>query len=340
MAGFSGSASSAGTSSAGSASAGVAGSSSVGGFAGSSDVGGVAGISGAAGSGAAGGSGVAGAGGAVGSAGTSGASAGLSGGAGVSGGLPSALGQGCASDVECGGAPLICVKATDTAWGTGAPPKGLCTLPCSANITCTNFVPGAACYKPGATGYCLEPCSVGDANASKCHDRSEFACEEFSAGADLCAPACNGDVDCGSGNFCDPATGMCVQMQKQGDPEGTACNPTGVDTCKGICLSISTTAAVCADPCSFGSPCLYDSSNKPHGACIGALVLSDPNLQSSVGDLGWCVETCSCTAQCAFPGDKCGAWEGTPTQIAQVTQAFGAPGVCESAPTTELVTCN
>lgn len=302
--------------------------------------------------------GAAGAGGGIISGGSAGSSGGVgrSGTGGDDGGVTTTfLGQACVNDAECGGAPLICLHPADPAWGTGGPPQGLCTVQCSQNSTCDALSPGAGCFKPGADGYCLEGCVIGTAGATnKCHNRGEFACTEFTAGqdpntgqpfiVDLCAPGCNGDLDCGGGTYCDPDSGMCVKTPKAGDPEGTPCDPNGVNTCKGLCLQLAdangpTNMAVCADRCTTGSPCLYDSSSKPHGACFGPFALSDPLAQSDIGDFGWCVETCNCDANCNFPGDKCDAWQGTAQQVTALTQAFNGKGMCVPTPTSEITTC-
>ncbi|HEY2408138.1 MAG TPA: hypothetical protein VGI10_19155 [Polyangiaceae bacterium] len=257
------------------------------------------------------------------------------------------LGQGCVNDSECGGDPLICLHQTDAAWGTGGPPQGLCTLPCTTNGTCSDVQEGAGCFKPGADGYCLEGCTPGDtAGAAKCHNRAEFSCQQFSVGTDTvnqCAPACNGDPDCQGGMFCNTGTGFCEKTAQTGDPEGTPCDPMAqTNNCKGICLGLPDadggfSMGVCADLCSGQAPCLYDSSGMPHGACLGALAATG----AALGDFAFCVETCACTSQCNFPGDVCGAWSGTATQVAQITTTYGGPGVCEqpATSTNELKTC-
>jgi hypothetical protein len=132
---------------------------------------------------------------------------------------------------------------------------------------------------------------------------------------------------------------MCVKTPKTGDPEGTPCDPAGVNTCKGLCLSISATAAVCADGCTTGAACRYDAANVAHGACLGQYALTDPLATSDLGDYGWCVETCACGADCDFSGDSCDAWQGTAAQVSALTQLYGNPGLCVPQPTTPLTVC-
>lgn len=125
------------------------------------------------------------------------------------------LGRACVSDAECGG--LKCIKATDAVLNGGAPPKGLCTVPCSLptsdepDDSCEAFGAGALCFPfddRSTQGYCVEGCSFGAPAPGrlKCHDRPEFACNPglLAPTGDLCD---NNSPDCLPGELC--SSGRC-----------------------------------------------------------------------------------------------------------------------------------
>jgi hypothetical protein len=317
-----------------------------------------------------------GAGGAIIHAGSGGASAnnggGRTGGTGGTGGSAATaatkLGRGCMTDKECEDttAPgLKCVTETDTVLGNGAPPKGLCTAPCTTDDECAALGAGSLCYPFGSTtgaGYCIEGCSFGtpDIGEAKCHSRPEFACDPALLGkttttctatADCpagdfcnegscsvvfpgCLPACRGDLDCADGMYCDQSflRGVCLAKKPVGKALGEPCTvppataPGEPDECLGFCQGDAT------------------GSNKGHCATTCGLANqcawnSDTKKYDGVcfyasvltvdtggaGDFGFCTPTCNCTSECNDSTLACSLL----TQGALSTD-FRGPGLCFS----------
>ncbi|HEV8245323.1 MAG TPA: hypothetical protein VGP93_06130, partial [Polyangiaceae bacterium] len=231
------------------------------------------------------------------------------------------LGQACATDSECGDSGLICIKRDDPVLGGGAPPKGLCTTPCTQDDTCLEFASDAYCVAFGARnsdGYCIEGCTAGSALGSedKCHAREEFVCTLIGvipsstvcdvttdcASGELCdngtcgeivtgcMPLCGGDHDCASGFFCDFTSGLCVQEEPTGLDINQQCDPDAlVDPCNGFCLAASTGSSdgSCSAFCNLGSVygCGFSGEGQADAACLFSTIIApDPGA----GDVGLC----------------------------------------------------
>lgn len=217
------------------------------------------------------------------------------------------LGRACVSDAECKdpAAPdLKCITAKDTVLGGGAPPKGLCTMPCAVRQTstdvdaCEALGTGALCYQFDANstdGYCIEGCTFGkpDIGTTKCHNRPDFACNPALFGAldtsctttamcqegDVCLdgkcnvvvpgclPACRGDIDCDEGMYCDQSflNGMCVTKKQTGKALG--------------------------EPCTVPAAGADREPDECVGFCQG---------DSATGNTGHCAATCAYERQCAW----------------------------------------
>jgi hypothetical protein len=188
------------------------------------------------------------------------------------------LGRACVTDKECvdPAAPgLTCVTAKEAVLGDGAPPKGLCTMPCTRPQeegdvdACVAL--GGMCYPFGGSnteGYCIEACGFGepDIGDAKCHSRPEFTCAPALVATtddtcvedgdcqdgDLCfdgectiifpgcLPGCRGDIDCDAGSYCDQdfLKGVCTPVKQIGKTLGEACTVTPAnepDDCLGFC---------------------------------------------------------------------------------------------------------
>jgi hypothetical protein len=233
----------------------------------------------------------------------------VSGGSGGSGTTTSAtkLGRACVTTKDCTdpNAPgLTCVTASDTVLNDGAPPKGLCTAPCTMpreetdEDTCAALGPDALCYPFDSTsddGYCIEGCSFGepDIGEAKCHSRPEFACNpallaktdatctetsDCQAGelcidgqCDLvfpgCLPSCRGDIDCEAGMYCDQGflNGLCVTQKQTGK--------------------------------ALGEPCTVPAATEPDepDGCLGFC-----QADSETGNEGHCSATCGLARQCGW----------------------------------------
>jgi hypothetical protein len=217
------------------------------------------------------------------------------------------LGRACVSDKDCTdpAAPgLTCLTSKDTVLDEGAPPKGLCTAPCTFprgpedEDTCAALGPDAMCFpftSNSDEGYCIEACQFGepDIGDAKCHNRPEFACnpallgptdatcdtsEDCPAG-DLCLdgqcnivlpgclPSCRGDLDCDTGMYCDQSflNGTCVTAKPVG---------------KGL-----------------GEPCTVPGANEPDepDECLGFC-----QADGDTGNAGHCAVTCGLARECSW----------------------------------------
>ena len=268
--------------------------------------GGTAGSS--AGGASAGGSvGVAGssAGGSVGIAGSSAAGS-SAGGSGADGGTASPLGQACTTTSDCGGG-LICVPENSTSFNGEGPPGGLCTQTCQTTADCQALAPNSQCVSEGGTtSYCLEGCTFGAANPSKCHSRSTTACSSLNpptadggvidAGAQFaaCIPVCGSDWDCGTG-YCDLKTGLCSASPPAGGlPIGSSCDPSvSPSPCSGFCQPWgSGNLGFCSAPCTLSQVgCGYQA-----GTATAACLFSPAGASSL--DLGFCGALCDCDSEC------------------------------------------
>jgi len=279
-------------------------------------------------------------GGASGRAGSTGR-AGRAGTGGGSSNVDSTLGAPCGRDSDCADG-MTCATANGTAFGSGGPSNGMCTMACTVGGTeCDSLKPGAECFDFGTDsqpqGYCLDACELGRPVdlASKCAGRSDFVCADLGdedSVLPFCVPHCRSDAECGSGLFCDKTSllGLCSKTKPaKADPVGTACTPGATpSTCDGVCLRTSETGVmpvtgVCAELCAAGFECMYPSGAKPSpgGFCGGQL--NDADFGAI--DLGYCLPNCSCTSDCTMPGDLCRAW---PAADADLASLLGAPGVC------------
>jgi hypothetical protein len=184
---------------------------------------------------------------------------------------------------------------------------------------------GAKCIgfpdQASTTRYCLEGCDFGGAaSPTKCHGRLDLGCASITVPAvgevaRACVPTCNSDADCGSGLFCDPATGLCSTSPAQGDPVGTPCSQSN-DTCRGLCEKLDLPATggsvtLCTERCTLGATaagnktsCGWDATS---GSPAAAACIYTPgtNVVSGVGDRGGCGQLCDCNSQCAATGLVC-----------------------------------
>lgn len=275
------------------------------------------------------------------------------------------LGKACVNDSQCTdvNAPgLKCVTAKDQVLDDGAPPKGLCTMPCTKNGDCQDLGAGAICY--GFTddaAYCIEGCAFGkpEIGEKKCHDRPEFACSpvmfdptdtkcQTSDDCDqgewcddgicdvvytACLPSCRGDIDCEAGSYCDQTfgRGTCVAKKQSGKALGEPCTvpadnaPRTADECLGICQrdAVGSSKGHCGATCALGRECAYNTTtNKFDGVC---LFPSSLNVKTgSTGDFGFCTLACDCTDACLDPDLGCTILDETPLP----TDAFRGAGFC------------
>ncbi len=281
------------------------------------------------------------------------------------------LGRACMNDNECkdAAAPdLKCVTAKQPLLGGGAPPKGLCTMPCAVPQTaddtdaCEALGPGAICYEfdsSSTDGYCVEGCSFGtaDIGETKCHNRSEFACNPALFGATdtactstaacqagevclggacnvvlpACMPACRGDIDCDDGMYCDQSflNGLCVTKKQVGKALGEPCtvppeDASEPDECLGFCQADSATgdSGHCSVTCPFARQCAWNAATeKFDGLCAFGSVLTPDDIAQ--GDFGFCALSCNCTTECNDPTLGCSLLQDTP-----LPEDFKGAGLC------------
>lgn len=218
------------------------------------------------------------------------------------------LGRACIKASDCADAnfpELTCITGKDAVLGNGAPPKGLCTMPCTLptqaapDDPCEALGTNAICFpfnSDSDTGYCVEGCSFGTpglGEPEKCHSRPEFACNPALLGATsavctkstdcqlgelcsqgvcnvilpACLPACAGDIDCDDGMYCDQSflSGVCVAKKQTGK--------------------------------ALGEPCTVPGANEPDepDECLGYCA---PDETGSTK--GHCVSTCTYGAPCSY----------------------------------------
>ena len=251
--------------------------------------------------------------------------------------VTSMLGAACDADVDCDDDRLTCLKSDGLADGSG-PPKGLCTLNCTTDGACLEFSDNAYCVElEQDNSFCFEGCVTGTAGEPKCHQRSEFACsllglfegtteceDSGECGANQlcsndgvcgdivtgCLPTCGGDFDCGQNQYCDFASGFCVDTKPTGRPIGAACNPKATtEQCDGFCVETNDagTQGKCEAFCSLSQGligCGWDGTGQAEAACLFGTILSPPGDYGN-GDLGICGKLCDCNDQCEIPDEFC-----------------------------------
>ncbi len=275
------------------------------------------------------------------------------------------LGRACDVDADCADPDAPGLKCVTGSVGEGAPPGGLCTIPCDPaeqGTECEAVGTNALCYPfAQGKGYCIEACSFGAPGVGevKCHDRVDFACnpallgdtrEDCSDERDCdegelcidgtcnvvfagCLPNCRGDLDCASGTYCDQSFlgGLCVDEKPTGKPLGEPCTvpaddePSEPDECLGFCQA--------------------DGPNTSAGHCATNCAFGTPcswnsdtekfdglcaNLAAlapdpEIGDYGFCMPACNCTDQCNDPALKCS------TELLELPSDFKGPGLCFGA---------
>lgn len=219
---------------------------------------------------------------------------------------PSPYGKPCNTDAECA-AGLTCLTEDGTSWVGGGPPNGYCSEACDEDPgVCRKRDRAATCLAPksGIGAFCFQGCVLGDPEGGKCRGRTDVACSGFGF-SNACVPLCAGDWQCSAGRYCDPSRGVCVTQEPQGDPPGAACDITQFnDTCAGDCAGSGTGLGVCNGLCSLG---VRGACNVPPGVRIepGQSACVTFDVLDGLGDLGLCVQTCACDADCLHPDATC-----------------------------------
>jgi hypothetical protein len=257
----------------------------------------------------------------------------------------------CASDGDCGGEGLRCVRAADDepVFG-GGPASGYCSRACEQGGDC----PGgsAVCVKAAADqpGLCLLTCTIGPAlmyiddvlDPGKCHGRADLRCQTLQgSSAAVCLPTCGSDGQCPEGELCDPRSAVCVHAPAAGLPDGSACvagqEP---EACAGVCVSFSDMTTTCARRCALGGEDPLKSAS-----CQGiesGLCLYRPSANGA-GDFGYCAPACLAHDDCRNPDFWChGVHDLTGAQIANGFCMLAAPcpggeADCTGDPTTTCV---
>ena len=249
------------------------------------------------------------------------------------------LGATCVVDSDCG-AGLTCLTSDSTTLGgLGGPSLGLCTVTCALDSDCAPFEAGAGCVNYGTTNdpqaFCFEGCVQGsDGTVTQCQGRPDIACADLSDPTlttvpnPFCVPQCRSDLECGTGLFCNPQTGLCNKTKPTGDPVGTACDPAAAtNNCLGTCIGVrdsqnNLTTGFCADLCSGYAACDFGAGLNATGFCMGQL-----SSNFGLGDLGYCEPLCDCSGDCKISGDKCQAWQNSAAGAADKTD-LKSDGFC------------
>jgi len=109
----------------------------------------------------------------------------------------SRVGNGCASDADCGDKPAFCTLSMT---------NGYCSLPCGGDPATAAACPsGSNCASLGGTGSaCLKACT----DDTQCS--AGALCSDTGSGVKSCVPKCTADLDCGATLKCNVGTGACV----------------------------------------------------------------------------------------------------------------------------------
>jgi hypothetical protein len=296
-------------------------------------------------------------------------SAGTAGTAGA-GGTPGAIGGACESAADCDSG--FCLTPDSTDLDGAGPPGGLCTVACADQTVCDADAPGTLCVPFTETvSYCLEVCEPGSAAEPKCQTRPDLACvgvgtfegttacetlDDCPLGqvctaavegdptlcspvASACAPSCRGDFDCGSAQYCDLLSGMCVPGSASGLAIGSPCDPAAEpDPCSGFCIAVSETEGMCSGGCGFSSTlmgCGWDGTPPADAICLFLPPYVDP-MDVGLGDSGLCGPLCDCNDDCGIAG-----WGCFDIEVALgdgAAEYFGRAGVCRALAAGEALT--
>ena len=261
------------------------------------------------------------------------------------------LGDRCDGDADCNDG-LRCVTEDSDEFEpfdgvVGGPARGFCSVECSDDpAICLDFDPTSLCgtVNSDETAYCFQGCSFGPPTsgafqATKCHGRTEFACnavfptngqpcttstecgaagicfqEQCFFEVPICVPQCNDDIDCPDGRRCQLAPsftspGVCTDSDPVGLPPGAECELDAEETdeiCAGTCLPAVSNEegdillASCTDTCTVGaSPVCGFDGEEGQAARCLRFAQTD-----GVGDGGLCVRLCDCNDEC--PGiERC-----------------------------------
>jgi hypothetical protein len=99
--------------------------------------------------------------------------------------------------------------------------------------------------------------------------------------------------------------GLCRATPRAGSGTGAACDPNAaVSGCRGLCLPLDDTTAMCADGCTLGvgDSCGFggDSQDPAEAACLFAF-----SNTSDLGDAAACAALCDCNDECPQPELVC-----------------------------------
>jgi hypothetical protein len=234
------------------------------------------------------------------------------------GGSPGAesLGLACASDTDCGGAPLTCIlpTASDPVFG-GGPANGYCSQTCMTDADCPST--GACLIGASGPGDCVESCTIGPAlshindplDPTKCQGRDDLRCTSIDSEGTVfgCLPTCGSDSQCPTGSACDPRNSVCVPSTSvsTGLPAGSACDPMATTPdCAGVCVSFTgSTPAVtlCSDDCTLGGD--VTTTSNCGGLAKGLCAYSPTG--NGAGDYGFCANACTAQTDCQTPNFWC-----------------------------------
>ncbi|MEY4550881.1 MAG: hypothetical protein RL685_7076, partial [Pseudomonadota bacterium] len=236
-------------------------------------------------------------------------------------------------NADCGPAPLVCIlSSSDTAFQSGGPQGGFCSLPCTGTAQCAAVDELAGCST--AFGLCLGLCTPG-AGGFECGLARPLACVPLAQSTSgVCLPTCTSDDACGAGRFCDlGASGLCQDAPLAGGAVGAACTRANeVADCAGdICLSFldpsggaTPVGSFCSANCTFGrvDGCGFDtrSSGTRSAACLEAQA-----ADGAAGDLGFCFPLCDESSDCEQSAD---GWVCEPFANATLTATLGRAGRC------------
>ncbi len=229
---------------------------------------------------------------------------------------------GVCCDVACDGACMACTAAAkesgelDGECGpakAGTDPRGDCTESapescgddgkCDGAGACRKYAAGIQCSEPTCAAAVKTNAKECDGNGA-CADAGTTPCEPPTCNGNVCASDCTSDADCGTGKYCDTASGDCADKRGIGStcPADNQCQ-------SGHCVDGYCCNSACTGTCESCDGSISIGSN---GTCAAVSAGIDPDDECT--DMG--ATSCGTDGEC----DGSGA-----------CRQYGASTVCEAA---------
>lgn len=250
-------------------------------------------------------------------------------------------GKACATNEDCditGEAVNVCSKGafggnslypTDVCIGTS------CDIPDPTKVTYCDGDTGV-CLSTSSGGICLPLCTWKDDGAAPTGCEGKNACNPYAWGTDsstmavvgigYCFGGCKADADCGTGQKCETATGLCVKTPDVYTKNvGDACTDTdSKDPSKCNCLYATNAAGTKSGSCSQFCKMGDTASACPTGFTCDAMLpktkIADDDIvftKAPTGMAGYCLKDCTADTDCEANNGYCEESAGTGKKTCQ-----------------------